>query len=125
MLAAQAGILYASPAGNYVPDVIELMQVHGIVPWPLDAGAEIIHGEASDVASLLQHALNTQLTEREYPNYVYWHDKGVIEYAGEQSAVTNPVVKRMYGLLDEVWPLRHPPNQPRRLSRAAHSAVQP
>ena len=76
--------------------------MHGIVPWPLDAGAEIVHGETSDVAALLQHSLNMQLTEREYPNYVYWHDKGVIEYAGEQAAVTHPVVKRTYGLLDEV-----------------------
>lgn len=92
------------------------MQVHGIVPWPLDAGAEIVHGEASDVAALLQHPLNVQLTEREYPNYVYWHDRGVIEYAGEQASATHPVVKRMYGLLDEV----RPPTSSRHTARPRH-----
>lgn len=81
-----------------------LVQVHGIAPWPLDAGAEIIHGEGSDVATLLQDVLHMELTEREYPNYVYWHDKGVIEYVGEQTNVTHPVVKHMYDLLDEVRP---------------------
>lgn len=77
-------------------------QVHGIAPWPLDAGAEIIHGEDSDLAKLLQEQSFMPVFEREYPNYVYWPDTGCIEYVGHSASETHPVLKRMYDLLDEV-----------------------
>ena len=78
------------------------MQVHGIAPWPLDAGAEIVHGEQSDLVPLLVDTLKMQVTTREYPNYVYWDDEQVIEYAGEQATETHPVVKHTYDVLDDV-----------------------
>jgi hypothetical protein len=101
-------VLFSSSSQQF-PDehLIQMpaVQVHGIAPWPLEAGAEIVHGEGSEVASLLRDALHMQLTEREYPNYVFWHAGGVIEYVGKQSPVTHPVVKEVYDILDEVPPL--------------------
>lgn len=80
-----------------------LKQVSGIVPWDLDAGAELVHGQDSTVASILAKDLKADLAKKEYPNYVYWRDSGDIVCAcGEASASEDATVGSTFNLIDQV-----------------------
>ena len=81
-------------------------QVSGIVPWELDAGAELVHGQDSTVATLLTSSLKAELTRNEYPNYVYWPDTGAIECAcGDDSSGAHhkgQALKHTFDLIEQV-----------------------
>lgn len=78
-------------------------QVSGIVPWDLDAGAELVHGQDSTVASLLAKDLKADLVKKEYPNYVYWRDSGDIACAcGEAEATEDATVDSTFNLIEQV-----------------------
>lgn len=66
-------------------------QIEGIAPWPLEGGAELIHGEHSIVSQLTKDAKNgVEIAQRtsNVINYVFWSDteelmsldEGVPEY---------------------------------------------
>lgn len=78
-------------------------QVHGIAPWALDAGAELVHGQRSTVASLLVDDIKADLVKKEYPNYVYWRDSGEIACAcGEGGESEDTAVDSTFNLIEQV-----------------------
>ena len=78
-------------------------QVHGIAPWALDAGAELVHGQRSTVASLLVDDIKADLVKKEYPNYVYWRDSGEIACAcGEGGESEDTAVDSTFNLIAQV-----------------------
>eukprot|EP00892_Ulva_mutabilis_P009134 jgi/Ulvmu1/6593/UM003_0230.1 len=83
-------------------------QVSGIAPWALDAGAELVHGQDSTVASLLTDSLKVDLSKKEYPNYVYWPGTGEIECAcgdeDEHDEVEDKgnVVRQTFNLIEQL-----------------------
>lgn len=69
----------------------EWLQVEGIAPWSLEAGAELIHGEHSIVRQLTMNkrsGVHLKQEHKEIVNYVFWDDtedvlpvsEGVPEY---------------------------------------------
>lgn len=57
-----------------------LIQVEGVAPWPLDAGAELIAGQHSIVKKLADNYLDLDNVEHEFANYLYWSDTGDLQY---------------------------------------------
>lgn len=78
-------------------------QVTGLVPWALDAGAELVHGEDSTIASLLSQDLKADLLKKEYPNYVYWQDTGEVAACGDDAVEPNSDIEGTFDLIEQVY----------------------
>lgn len=48
-----------------------VQQVHGVAPWPLEAGPEFVHGSNSQLVHILRHAVHMKLEEKAWPNKFY------------------------------------------------------
>lgn len=47
-------------------------QIHGVAPWPLEAGPEFVHGAKSLLVDVLTEGLGIKLYERDWPDHIYW-----------------------------------------------------
>ena len=49
-----------------------VQQVHGVAPWPLEAGPEFVHGANNPLVRILQEDAHMKLHEKVWPNKFYW-----------------------------------------------------
>lgn len=47
-------------------------QIHGVAPWPLEAGPEFVHGAKSILVDVLQNDVGMKLHEKGWPDHIYW-----------------------------------------------------
>lgn len=78
------------------------MQVEGIAPWPLEGGAEIIHGEHSLVRQLTtnnKHGVKIHQKESSVINYVFWADTDEL-LSIEKEGI--PQFDKVYNIVEQV-----------------------
>lgn len=71
----------------------------GVVPWPLEGGAELIAGQHSIVKKLVDNYLDLDNVEHEFANYLYWSDTGELQYMFDGFT---PLHDKIGTLLEEV-----------------------
>ena len=50
-------------------------QVHGVAPWPLEAGPEFIHGEKGSLVEIVTAHVGLKLHEAQWPDWLFWGDR--------------------------------------------------
>ncbi|KAG2437442.1 hypothetical protein HXX76_006092 [Chlamydomonas incerta] len=80
--AGVAGLYAARLLKEKFPDVVVLeaqnriggrvKQVHGMAPWPIEAGPEFVHGRNSVLVKLAETHMGVTFTEKEWPDWWYF-----------------------------------------------------
>eukprot|EP00877_Chromochloris_zofingiensis_P015153 jgi/Chrzof1/9892/Cz04g19260.t1 len=105
--AGLSGLYAAQVLQRHVPDVLvveaqdrvggRIQQVHGLGPWPIEAGPEFIHGNNSTFTEVVQD-FNFEFIEKPWPDWWYFgRERRLID-----STTTDEEVERVHELFDTV-----------------------